>query len=470
MSEAVLIYPHQLFARHPALAPGREVWLVEDELFFGQLNFHPLKLAYHRASMAHYRADLEKAGYAVQVAGHAEWGFTDALLRHLSASGVGHVHLADPADYLLERRLRRFAGREGLELVFYRSPGFLLSREEVLEDLGEKRHYLMASFYIRQRRRHGLLLEAGDKPLGGSWSYDAENRKKLPKGLEPPPLWMPEHSPAPPYPVTRPDALRALDDFCTQRLAGFGAYQDALDAQRPFLFHAVLTPALNAGLITPDEVLRAVLERHAAEPVPLPALEGFIRQLIGWREFMRGVYLREGSAMRRRNFWGFSAELPAAFARGRTGFPPLDDTLRKVDKLAYAHHIERLMVLGNFLLLTETHPDAVYRWFMERFIDAYDWVMVPNVYGMSQYADGGLITTKPYLSGSNYLRKQSHYAPGPWCEDWDALFWRFIGVQREVFYANPRMRMMASLYDKMPASRRAELMDRAERVLERLRA
>ena len=495
MSEATLIYPHQLFAQHPALASGRPVWLVEDDLFFEQAPFHPLKRILHRASMKAYADELQRTGRTVHYAAQAELGKTEVLtqklLRELARQGVTTLHWADPADYLLERRVERYATQFGLTLKSYASPGFLLSRSEVAEELGSSRRYLMASFYIRQRKRHGLLLENGDKPLGGSWSFDSENRKKLPKGLEPPGVWIPENNvyveealgyvaarwgmPGGvsthnfPYPVTRTDALQVLDDFCRNRLHGFGAYQDALDANHPFLFHALLTPALNIGLLTPQDVLDAVLARHAAEAVPLPALEGFIRQIIGWREFMRGVYVSEGSFQRNRNFWGFSQALPPAFLKGETGLPPLDDVLRKVGRLSYAHHIERLMVLGNFLLLTECNPDHVYGWFMAQFIDAYDWVMVPNVYGMSQYADGGLMTTKPYLSGSNYLRKQSHYPAGSWCDDWDALFWRFIWVHHDVFAANPRMRMMANLAAKMPAAKRNAHLDRAERVLERLR-
>jgi len=489
MHEATLVYPHQLFARHPGLAQGRPVWIAEDPLFLDIEHLHPYKRVLHRASMAAYAQSLRDGGYTAVVAGLTQYPDTESLLRHLAAQGIQRLHLADPSDYLLERRLKRCAQRFGLALTVHASPGFLLTRESVMADLGEQQNALMASFYIRQRKRHGLLLDPAGKPLGGAWSFDAQNRKKLPRVVEPPPVWMPsdnawvqaawsgEGLPNPataaslfPYPVTRTDALTSLRDFCQNRLHAFGDYQDALDPTRPFLFHAVLTPALNIGLITPKEVLEAVLHRHEAEPLPLPALEGFIRQLIGWREFMRGIYLREGSEQRRQNFWGFSENLPRAFLQANTGLPPLDDALRKVEKLAYAHHIERLMVLGNFLMLTETHPDAVYGWFMNRFIDAYDWVMVPNVHGMSQYADGGRMTTKPYLSGSNYLRKQSHYPAGPWCAEWDALFWRFIWLHREVFAANPRMRMMASLAEKMPSGTRQAHLALGEKVLDRLRA
>ena len=481
MTSATLLFPHQLYWPNPALAKDREAWLVEDELFFGQVDFHPLKRILHRASMKAYQARLEDNGYTVRYIEHAAHVSLSELLQTPS---VDEWHVADPNDYLLEKRL----DQSGKKWRRYPSPGFLLERETAVQDLQAKDRYHQTDFYMRQRRRHQILLDANGKPTGGQWTFDGQNRKKLPKGIEPPPPWMPDDnafvtearqyvaanygqstSGSFPWPVTHADAERVLLDFVQNRLHAFGDYQDALDPERPFLYHALLTPALNCGLLTPRQIVDAVLDRHADEPVPLNALEGFLRQIIGWREYLRGIYLLEGVTQRNGNFWGFEAGLPPAFARGETGFPPVDDALRKVKRFAYAHHIERLMVLGNVLLLAEVHPDAAYRWFMAQFIDAYDWVMVPNVYGMSQYADGGLITTKPYLSGSNYIRKQSHYPKGDWCAEWDALFWRFIWTNHAVFLANPRMAMMARLAEKMDPGKRQAHLDLGEAVLARWR-
>lgn len=186
-----------------------------------------------------------------------------------------------------------------------------------------------------------------------------------------------------------------------------------------------------------------------ADRVPLNSLEGFIRQVIGWREYMRGVYRLTGRQQRCRNFWGHTHPMPRALYQGTTGIDPVDTVIRRVLRHAYCHHIERLMVLGNFMLLCEIHPDAVYRWFMELFIDAYDWVMVPNVYGMSQFADGGLSTTKPYISGSNYILKMSNFRKGAWCAVWDALYWRFIDLHRDFFAMNPRMSVMVKQCDRL---------------------
>ena len=175
---------------------------------------------------------------------------------------------------------------------------------------------------------------------------------------------------------------------------------------------------------------------------------------MGWREFIRGMYLCKGSFSRTKNFWGFERKIPKSFYDGTTGIDPVDDTIKKVLATGYCHHIERLMLIGNFMLLCEFHPDEVYRWFMELFIDAYDWVMVPNVYGMSQFADGGTFATKPYIGGSNYIRKMSNYGKGPWTDIWDGLFWRFISVNQEFFLKNPRMSMMVHSYNRMSDEKR----------------
>jgi deoxyribodipyrimidine photolyase-related protein len=202
--------------------------------------------------------------------------------------------------------------------------------------------------------------------------------------------------------------------------------------------------------------------------IPINSTEGFIRQIIGWREFIRGMYLCKGSFSRTKNFWGFKRKIPKSFYDGSTGIDPLDQTIKKVLESGYCHHIERLMILGNFMLLCEFDPDEVYRWFMELFIDAYDWVMVPNVYGMSQFADGGLFATKPYIAGSNYLRKMSDYQKGDWEAVWDGLFWRFIDQHQDFFKSNPRLSMMNHTWDKMDKEKKKNHLVKAEKFLEEL--
>jgi deoxyribodipyrimidine photolyase-related protein len=259
-----------------------------------------------------------------------------------------------------------------------------------------------------------------------------------------------------------------LQDFFKTRFSAFGAYEDAIVSNQKILHHSVLTPMLNTGLISPQYIIDETLRYARNHEVPLNSLEGFIRQIIGWREFIRAVYELKGSEERTKNYWGFTRKIPASFWTGTTGIEPIDSTIKKVLETGYCHHIERLMVLGNFMLLCEFDPDEVYRWFMELFIDAYDWVMVPNVYGMSQFADGGLMSTKPYISGSNYLMKMSDYKKGNWQPIWDGLFWRFMHTHRDFFLRNPRLGMLVKSFDKMPEIKQKAHLDVAEQFLHSL--
>jgi deoxyribodipyrimidine photolyase-related protein len=315
-----------------------------------------------------------------------------------------------------------------------------------------------------------LLLDDNGKPSGGKWSFDTENRKKLPKGIQLPSVTFAKPSPYSQeareyvrqhfpnsigedrelmYPLNEAEALPWLQKFLDERLAQFGDFEDAIDRNESVLFHSVLTPMLNIGLLSPEQIVEETLKRQAL--VPMNSLEGFLRQVIGWREYMRLVYRKLGRKQRTRNYWEHHRPMPKAFYDGTSGIEPVDVVIQRTLRTGYCHHIERLMILGNFMLLCEIDPDAIYQWFMELFIDSYDWVMVPNVYGMSQHADGGLITTKPYISGSAYVLKMSNFKKGDWCEVWDGLYWRFMHRHRAFFESNPRMSVMTKQLDKMGA-------------------
>jgi deoxyribodipyrimidine photolyase-related protein len=419
--------------------------------------------------MRAYADELSEQGVTVRYITHKKLADVGGLAGLLDRRGLREICVVDPCDAFLERKLDEAAEANGLQRRTLASPQFLTDVRQLEKSLGGREHLSMASFYTAQRKRLDILVEE-DKPVGDKWSLDAENRQRLPKDIEIPGLprvpgdkyvtaakrYIGQHFPDNPgstdefpYPVTRRGAQMWLRDFLKSRLAQFGPYEDAIAADESFLFHSVLSPLLNTGLLMPAQVIERTLRYAEGRDVPLNSLEGFIRQVIGWREFMRGVYLLIGHQQREANFFDCENALPAAFYRARTGIHPVDVVIGRVQEHAYAHHIERLMILGNFFLLCEIYPDHVYRWFMELFIDAYDWVMVPNVYGMSQYADGGRITTKPYISSSNYVRKMSDFAPGSWCDVWDALFWRFVNKHKKVFASNPRMKVMALQLDRM---------------------
>jgi deoxyribodipyrimidine photolyase-related protein len=479
-----LIYPHQLFLPHPALAQGRPVLLIEDPLIFGNdphwpLAVHRQKLVLHRASMSAYARELRNAGHTVtriESPPGTHTGSAALVDPHLPPSTTT-LHLADPADDVLLRRLRRLAANRGLQLVIHPSPNFLSPPDFLETHLAGRKKPFMARFYEAQRRRMNLLLEDDGSPIGGKWSFDTENREKLPKNHPLPPApssppnddvteaihYISSKFPANPgsldsfrWPVTRTAASDWLDAFITRRLTDFGRFEDAISTRHAFLNHSAITPALNIGLLDPADVINRVLA-HAARStaVPMNSLEGFIRQVVGWREFMHGLYRHRGVEIRNGNFWNFTRPLPAAFYNATTGIPPVDRVIRQLLDEGWCHHIERLMVLGNFMLLCRIRPDDVHCWFMELFVDACDWVMVPNVYGMSQFADGGTFTTKPYLSGSNYIRKMSDEPAGPWCEIWDGLFWTFIADHHAFFLKNPRLAMMARSWEKQSPAKQS---------------
>ncbi|GAA4809121.1 cryptochrome/photolyase family protein [Marinicella pacifica] len=468
MKSATIIFPHQLFADLSAIK-NHSIYLVETDLFFNQYPFHKQKIAFHRATMKAYEAFIEPHVASIHyIEAHTPLADIYELIKHLANNNIDRLNIYPTHDDWLNQQIRQGCQSRGLDINTIPSHLFLNKTEDLAAFFKGHENLFHHHFYQQQRRRHKLLMQ-GNKPCGGQWSFDGENRKKYPKNKQPPKLkkanWTSYHEQAAHYteeyfgdhygfpmaqdndliyPITHQQAQTWLADFVQHRLAEFGPYEDAICFDQRVLNHSLLTPMLNIGLLTPKEVISAVLSQAKEHHIPINSLEGFIRQIIGWREYIHGLYHFKGRKQRCSNAWNHQRPMPKGFYNGETGIDPVDQTIHKVLSSGYCHHIERLMVLGNFMFLCEIHPKAVYRWFMELFIDAYDWVMVPNVYGMSQFADGGLMSTKPYISGSNYIRKMSDYASGDWCEVWDGLYWRIIDKHLDYFKNNRRTAMMAS--------------------------
>ncbi|MDX1700909.1 MAG: cryptochrome/photolyase family protein, partial [Melioribacteraceae bacterium] len=365
----------------------------------------------------------------------------------------------------------RNCDRQNLHLVKYRNPSFINEEDYLKEYFSNKKSYFQHYFYIDQRKKFEIMVDNGS-PLNGKWSFDSENRKSIPQDLKIPDLlkisqgsgfvreaqdYVNKNFPNNPgengnfyIPIDNKTSKIWLNEFLENKLKYFGDYQDAIVNNESFLFHSLLSPLINSGLLTPEFVISETLNFSKNNSIPINSLEGFIRQILGWREFIRAVYLIEGVNQRTSNFWGNTRKMPISFYNWTTGIEPIDITIKKVLRTGYNHHIERLMILGNFMLLCEIHPDEIYNWFMEMYIDAYDWVMVPNVYGMSQFADGGLMSTKPYISSSNYVKKMSNFKVGEWSKIWDALFWNFINSHRDYFTSNNRTIFIGRNLEKMP--------------------
>ncbi len=489
--EVLLLFPHQLYHHHEAFSKQVPIILVEEWLYFSQFRFHKKKLVLHRASMKNWQEEKQKQGYQVTYVEAAGSELHDVrnLLQQAAEYGLQTLHCIDPTDDWLRKRLLSASKRLNISIKWYHNPNFLNTVKEGGAFFEGKKHYHQTDFYMAQRKLRGLLLEKDGKPLGGKWTFDAENRERFPKDEMIPKMPSPSRGDAVGeamlyvdrffpnnygdtssfiYPITRKEALKWLDKFLAERFVKFGVYEDAMVANEHFLYHSVLTPMLNIGLLEPGEIIEKALQTASEKEIPLNSLEGFIRQILGWREFIRLVYEREGQKQRTTNYWGFTRKIPPQFWTAETGIEPVDQVIKKVLKTAYNHHIERLMVLGNFFVLCEFDPDEVHRWFMEMYIDAYDWVMVPNVYGMTQFADGGLMTTKPYISGSNYLMKMGDWPKGDWQAIWDGLFWRFMHVHRDFFLQNPRLGMLVKTFDKMSEEKRMSHLQKAENFLELL--
>ena len=469
-NEVHIIFPHQLFKTTEVLDRVDDIILVEEYLFFNQYKFHQQKIAFHRASMKAYEAFLIKKDKKVRyIDAKNECSDIRTLLSKLATDGYSNVHIIDPTDNWLQKHIAQAKGN--LEIIWYNNPLFINTKEDLASFFkSTKKKFFQTSFYKNERKDRDILMN-GKNPVGGKLTFDAENRKKYPKNKIPPAIQFPKqtkyHQEATQYvhdnfsknygklndfivyPVDFESAENWLTQFLEIRFHEFGAYEDSIVREEHFLNHSLLSPLLNVGLLHPKEVIDKALVYASTNDVPINSTEGFVRQILGWREFIRGVYEAKGTEERTKNFWGFSRKIPKSFYDGTTGIQPIDDVIKKVNKTAYAHHIERLMILGNFMVLCEFDPDEVYQWFMELFIDAYDWVMVPNVYGMSLFADGGLMSTKPYISSSNYIMKMSNYKKGDWQQTWDGLFWTFMDKHRDFFLSNPRLGMLIRTFDKM---------------------
>ena len=483
-----IIFPNQLFRESIFIDSDYKIFLIEEDLFFNQYNFHKQKISFHRSSMKFYQDYLIKKGLDVSyVNSYDKESSIIELIKNISNQGYQKVEIYDPVDYLLDRRIKRVSKELNIDLVVHESKLFINSNEELKYFFKEsKQKFFQTSFYKSERRKRNILINSKGEPEGGEWTYDIQNRKKFPKDKVPPVINNPIKNSYViesekyveknfnnnfgslglfNYPTTYDEAYQWLNQFLNDRFLEFGDYEDAIVKDELTLNHSILSPLLNVGLINIKDLLDISIEFSRVNDIPINSTEGFIRQLIGWREFIRGIYICKGSFERTNNYWGFKSKIPKSFYDGTTGIEPLDSSIKKVSDTGYIHHIERLMIVGNFMLLCEFDPDEVYRWFMEVSIDSFDWVMVPNVYGMSQFADGGLMSTKPYISSSNYISKMSDYKKGNWSDIWDGLFWRFMDKQRKFFIKNPRLRMLVNTFDKMDINKKEKHLLTAENFL-----
>ena len=480
---------------------GRDVVVMaEVAAETGYVPHHPKKIAFTFAAMRKFSARLAGEGWQVAYTRLDDDGNAGSipgeLLRRAEELEAREVIATRPGDWRLIDALEEVP----LDLHLLADDRFLCS-DAAFETWAEGRKSLrMEYFYREMRRKTGLLME-GDDPAGGRWNFDQQNRKPPPDAIghagpmqftpcavveevlalvearfpenfgDLRPFW---------FATDQGQARRALAHFIRYALPGFGDYQDAmLDGDR-FLNHAAIAQYLNAGLLAPMEVCRAAEEAWRAGDVPINAAEGFIRQILGWREFVRGIWAREGPDYPRRNRLNHQRGLPAAYWGGETRMRCLARAVEQTRAEAYAHHIQRLMVTGNFALLAGVNPAAVHEWYLAVYADAHEWVEAPNTVGMSQFADGGVVASKPYVSSGNYIARMSDYCrhcaydvkrkTGEGACPFNLLYWHFLDRHRDRFAENPRMANIYRTWDRMDADHRAAVLAGAEAVLARLSA
>jgi deoxyribodipyrimidine photolyase-related protein len=490
----IVVLGNQLFPLShyaPWVKEGAAFFMAEDHGLCTHFQYHHHKLILFLAAMRHYADALQSQGWSLTyhrlTEDHQDLSYIDKLAQTVEEQNITHIRMVEIEDRFMEERIQAFCKKNDVALTLEPSPMFLCSRALFASYLKEHNKPFMKTFYEKMRRHTGVLMTQADQPEKGQYSFDADNRKKLPKDISFPKRLTFEPSehvravetlcktlfanhPGKGQPfewaVTRHDALKVLTQFVEKKLLQFGDYQDAITTRDDDVFHSMLSPYINMGLLTPKEVLDAVLKAYKKDQAPINAVEGFVRQVLGWREFVRGIYQHFDDKQQGANFFKARRSLTDAWYEGSTGIPPLDDVIQKTQRKAYAHHIERLMIVGNMMVLCEIEPKQAFAWFMEMFVDSSDWVMGPNVFGMALFSDGGLFATKPYICGSNYWLKMTRsYKKDAWCDTVDGLYWRMIDRHKDFYASNPRLSMMVRTLDRLSKERKAHIFKQADAFL-----
>jgi deoxyribodipyrimidine photolyase-related protein len=497
--DSVFISGDQLLPHHPLLDPAqsreRSVVLIESLSRMCARRYHKQKVALVLSAMRHYAEALRAAGWTVDY--READSFTVGLQAHVNEFQPQRLLMLEAAEWHARQAQRALSQKLNTEIVISRNTHFLCEQHLPKETAGKK--LILENFYRAMRKQFGVLLEADGTPIGGAWNFDAENRKPY-KGKPVPsaPIsFAPDaitqavmekverecpdnlgNTAGFALAVTRAQALATLDDFIAHRLPDFGAYEDAMSEREPILFHSVLSPLLNIGLLEPLEVIRRAEAAYHSGRAPLNSVEGFIRQILGWREYVYWRYHQMMPGFHEMNHWQAERPLPAFFWTGETDMNCLRHVITRVLETGYSHHIERLMALCNFALLAGIQPRAVNEWFLESYLDAYDWVVTPNVIGMGLCADGGVVGTKPYIASAAYINKMSDYCGG--CQydpkqrtgetacPFNALYWNFLLRFEKQLRANPRMGPNVLGLKHLDEAERLRVQQQAKEFLEKL--
>jgi deoxyribodipyrimidine photolyase-related protein len=476
----LLILPNQLFPLQMlSLKDIKLIYLIEEPRYFTDFRFHKLKLIYHRASMKKYMNDIIKKSIKCIYIDYSN--VNDDFYKEINKKEITYFN---PIDHKLEKKFNKLLSNA----TIVDNLNFLLKPEEIVENKNKfyknnKYHHDM--FYKFQREKLDILIE-NNKPIGGKWSFDSENRKSLPNDISIPKLpkikkdkyynealeYINKHFTKNygetvewNFPIDTKNSILWLKDFMKKRLPLFGEYEDAVNTEHPFLFHSVLSPMMNIGILPDIKVISIVTKYYEKnkKKIPLASYEGFIRQIIGWRNYMYSIYILEKNIYKQ-NFLNHTKKIDESYWLATTEITPIDSIIKNIVKYAYAHHIERLMYLGNWFLINQIDPKEVYRIFMEWTVDSYDWVMAPNIYGMSQYADGGMITSRIYFASSNYIIKMSKFKKdNKWDKIFDAIYYSFIDKHYELLKKNYATSRQTIHWKNKTENQKKELLDIAKK-------
>jgi deoxyribodipyrimidine photolyase-related protein len=488
MKSVLILYPHQLFPVSE-LPKVDAVMLVEEPLLFGVDNefparFHKQKIIFERASMRRYAEEvLWPAGLKVDYVELDVFLQTADLLEKVKK--YDRTIMFDPVNEVLTLRLlqaRREMGDEAPAIEFVTTPNFYLKEHEIRQYFADRHKHPFSEFYQWQRERFNILITDEYKPVGDDWMITAKSAKP---GDQAPGMrvfgdnpwvadatkYVSEHFPDNPgsdacvWPTSHAEAAEWLKDFVNNRLDGYASHLELIDSQTPWLYHSALAASLNVGLLSPQQVVEAALKRHAENPVPFESLECFIRQILGWREFTRGIALVGGNNLRKANPLKANRKPTNAWYNGTTGLPPFDDMVKKVLAKGYANQAERLYIAGTLMTICEINPDDIHAWFNELFVDAHDWALTPNIYALSQFADNTSLEGGPFICTSKTLLDKSDYKRGEWCNVWDGLYWRFVEKHKVVLKKNSRMRAVVHRLDSLDPDQKRIISYRAEDFL-----
>ncbi|MBU3626958.1 cryptochrome/photolyase family protein [Polynucleobacter sp. JS-Safj-400b-B2] len=501
----VLILGDQLDLQSSALrgfnARSDEIIMIESANEAQYVWTHKAKIALFLSAMRHFAKAIEKLGYPLTYIQGSSLSIVENLKEHIQSKNIGHLVCIEPGEWRLKQAIEALATELNIELEMLEDDHFYCSRQEFVEWVANKKELRLEYFYRLMRKRHNILVDGEGNPEGGQWNFDQDNRKPYPKkgpGIIDAPAAFevdaitqevlafvattyPDHPGSLEsfnWPVTREQAVQALEYFVEYRLRNFGVYQDAMWTETPFGWHSILSSALNLKLLNPREVVDAVIIAWKKYSLDLSTVEGFIRQILGWREFVRGMYYLDMPQMAKDNYYDHQNSLPKWYWTGQTQMACMKDAIGQTLQYGYAHHIQRLMVTGNFALLAEILPQAVCDWYLAIYVDAIEWVELPNTAGMALFANSGRFTSKPYIASGAYIKRMSNYCGsckykpeiryGDEACPMTNLYWNFLIKHREQFEASPRTRLMTANLKRISDEDQQKITLHAKHILNQL--